>query len=217
MKPRVKICCISSKEEAFAAIGLGASALGLVGSMPSGPGVISDRKIYEIAREIPPPIATFLLTSATRADDIINHHHKTKTNTIQIVDTLEDADYRSIREALPITKIVQVVHVLDESAVDEVLRVEEHVDAILLDSGNPNLEVNVLGGTGKTHDWDLSRKIVELCKRPIFLAGGLGAANIAEAVKAVDPFGVDLCSGVRTNGRLDFSKLKRFFQAIATT
>ena len=210
-KPKVKICCISSKQEASDAIKFGAAALGLVGEMPSGPGVISDEDILEIAREVPPPISTFLLTSETNPQGIIEHHRRCHTNTIQIVDELKDKNYKAIRDALPSVKIVQVIHVLDESSIEEALELSESVDAVLLDSGNPNLEVKELGGTGRTHNWDLSRKIVEQCKKPIFLAGGLKPENVREAIERVQPFGLDLCSGVRTNGKLDLHKVEKFF------
>ena len=110
MKPRVKICCISNIAEARLAIECGASALGLVGYMPSGPGVISDELIAEIAMTVPPPIATFLLTSETRAEAIITHYQKVHTNTIQIVDALQEGTYQQIRQALPNVKLVQVIH-----------------------------------------------------------------------------------------------------------
>ncbi len=213
-KPRVKICCISSKQEALDAIEFGASALGLVGEMPSGPGVISDDEILEIASNVPPPIATFLLTSQTNSQKIIEHHKRVHTNTIQIVDELKARAYHEIREALPNTKLVQVVHVLDESSVDEALELAEFVDAVLLDSGNPNLAVKELGGTGRTHNWALSRKIVEQCGKPVFLAGGLTADNVRAAVETVRPFGLDVCSGIRTDGKLDSWKLELFFNEI---
>ncbi|HEY0429574.1 MAG TPA: phosphoribosylanthranilate isomerase [Pyrinomonadaceae bacterium] len=214
MKPRVKICCISSRREAFDAIEAGAAALGLVGEMPSGPGVISDREILEIARVVPPPIATFLLTSKTNAREIIEHHRRTQTSAIQIVDELPERNYAEIRAALPSVKLIQVVHVTSEKSIDEAIELAESVDAILLDSGNPFLEIKELGGTGRRHDWRLSRKIVESIEKPVFLAGGLNAENAAEAIETVQPFGLDLCSGVRTNGKLDRSKLERFFDAM---
>jgi len=213
-KPRVKICCISSTREAFDAISFGASALGFVGKMPSGPGIISDNKIAEIAGKIPPSIATFLLTSETHSRGIIDHHKKVGTSTIQIVDKIADRDYKRIRDAVPNTKLVQVIHVLDERSIDEALGIVEFVDAVLLDSGNPNLEVKELGGTGRTHNWDLSKRIVEQSDRPVFLAGGLKPENVRRAIETVQPFGLDLCSGVRTEGRLDISKLDRFFTEV---
>jgi phosphoribosylanthranilate isomerase len=214
IKPKVKICCISSIEEANLAIACGAAALGLVGEMPSGPGPISDELIREIAQTIPPPIASFLLTSQTSSNGIIEHHKRTHTNTIQIVDELKTGTYQEIRNALPNVRIVQVIHVIDEKSIEEAVRISTEVDAILLDSGNPNLAVKELGGTGRTHNWNLSRKIVEQCEKPVFLAGGLRAENVREAIEAVQPFGLDLCSSVRTDGKLDKRKLTDFFDCI---
>lgn len=213
MTPRIKICCISSLEEANTAIIYGASALGLVGKMPSGPGIISDELIFTIARQVPPPIGTFLLTSETSANAIIAHHQKVLTNTIQIVDALQEGSYLQIKKALPGIKLVQVIHVLDEKSVEEALSISEQVDALLLDSGNPNLTIKVLGGTGQAHNWLLSRKIVEQSKVPVFLAGGLNANNVKKAIDTVQPFGLDLCSGVRTDKKLDPVKLEAFFRA----
>ncbi len=216
MTPYVKICCIATEQEAAEAVAFGASAVGLVGTMPSGPGPISDEDIFRIAKTVPPPVATFLLTCEQTAQGIIEHHLRTRTNTIQIVDELEGRDYSAIRASLPNVKLVQVVHVINGSSVDEACELAEHVDAILLDSGNPKLAVKELGGTGRRHDWKLSRKIVETCGKPVFLAGGLNAENVGEAIDTVQPFGVDVCSCVRTDGLLDREKLARFFRAIET-
>lgn len=211
---RIKICCIGSIEEARTAISFGASAIGLVARMPSGQGVITDELIYEIAKTIPPPVATFLLTSETTSGGIVSHHRRVNTNTIQIVDELKLGLYEDIREKLPGIKIVQVIHVLNEKSIDEALKVSDKVDALLLDSGNPNLTVKELGGTGRTHNWAISRKIVEQSKVPVFLAGGLNAENVREAIEIVQPFGVDVCSGVRTDEKLDLNKLEAFFRAV---
>ncbi len=214
MKPRVKICCISSLMEAKLAIQAGASALGLVGNMPSGPGIISDELIAQIAKAVPPPVSTFLLTSETNPEAIIAHHQRVHTSTIQIVDALSEGTYHQIREALPGVKLVQVIHVIDEKTVEEAVQVAEFVDAILLDSGNPNLQIKELGGTGRVHNWAISRKIRESIPIPLFLAGGIKAENVKEAIDIVKPFGLDLCSSVRTNGQLDPEKLEAFFAAI---
>jgi len=210
MVPRIKICCISSIEEARIAAEAGASALGLVGLMPSGPGVISDELIFQIAKTVPLPLATFLLTSETSVSEIIKHHQRTQTNTIQLVDALSRDSYKELREALPGIKLVQVIHVLDEGSVAEAIEIAGLVDAILLDSGNPNLPVKELGGTGRIHDWTLSRKIRDSVNVPVFLAGGLNYENIRQAIDTVQPFGIDVCSGVRTNGKLDKEKLDLF-------
>lgn len=211
--PRIKICCISSREEAQLAVQFGASALGLVGHMPSGPGVIDDDLIADIAHSAPPAIGTFLLTSETTADKIIAHHQKVMTNTIQLVDALQSGTYEEIRQVVGPVKLVQVIHVTGEESLDEALRIAPMVDALLLDSGNPNLAVKELGGTGRVHNWDISRRIVEASPAPVFLAGGLRADNVRAAIETVQPFGLDLCSSVRTNHQLDPHKLEQFFHA----
>lgn len=214
MKYRVKICCISSIEEANLAIKYGASALGLVGKMPSGPGVIDDDLIREIVRFVPPALSTFLLTSETSANDIITHYQRVHTSTIQMVDYVDYREYNKIRVALPHVKLVQVIHVIDEESVAEAIEISRHVDALLLDSGNPNLPIKELGGTGRAHDWNLSKKIRNSVNIPIFLAGGINKDNVNKAIEVVKPFGVDLCSSVRTNGAMDENKLRDFFESI---
>ncbi len=196
------------------AISYGASAIGLVGKMPSGPGPISDKHILQIASEVPPPVATFLLTSETEPDKIIQHQKRTYTSVIQLVDYVEKETYQFIKRQIPYIKLVQVIHVQDQSAVDYAAEIEGSVDALLLDSGNPEGKVKSLGGTGKTHDWEMSRKIVEISNKPVFLAGGLNSSNVEIAIKKIKPFGVDVCSGIRTNGKLDEKKLKAFVQTI---
>lgn len=212
---RVKICCISSADEAMIAVKHGASALGLVGKMPSGPGVIGDDLIKDIARIVPPAVATFLLTSETKATDIIEHYRKVNTSTIQIVDALEERQYQQVKNELPHIKLVQVIHVIDKNSVEEAIEIAEFVDAILLDSGNPNLLIKELGGTGRTHNWELSKEIRKAIKIPLFLAGGINKDNVKQAIDIVEPFGVDLCSSVRTNGQLDKRKLEAFFNAVS--
>ncbi|MBE0665980.1 MAG: phosphoribosylanthranilate isomerase, partial [Candidatus Aminicenantes bacterium] len=120
----------------------------------------------------------------------------------------------AIRLVLPVVKIIQVIHVRDEGSIDEALSAAGEADALLLDSGNATLVVKELGGTGRVHDWRLSRKIVEQSPVPVFLAGGLNAANVRAAIDRVQPFAVDVCSGVRSNGCLDPKKLEEFFNVI---
>lgn len=215
MRLRVKVCCIGSVEEAALAVGYGADAVGLVSEMPSGPGVISDELAREIATAVPPPVASFLLTSRQSAAAIVAQQRSVRAGTLQLVDRLTEGTYAELREALPGVGLVQVVHVQDEESVDEALRAAEEADAVLLDSGNQRLAVKLLGGTGRTHDWAISRRIVEQAGKPVFLAGGLKPENVREAVERVRPFGLDVCSGVRTDGRLDERKLSAFFEQVA--
>jgi phosphoribosylanthranilate isomerase len=214
MKPKIKICCIQTLEEAQLAIESGASAIGLVSEMPSGPGVISEEQIELIADSIPPTIATFLLTSKHNIEDIVSQQKRCKTNTIQLCDRLEEGGLKELKKWLPGISIVQVVHIISEESIIEAIEASKYTDALLLDSGNQNLRIKELGGTGRTHNWDISRQIVKSINKPVFLAGGLNATNIKLAMSTVNPFGVDVCNGVRTDGKLDKIKLNNFISNI---
>lgn len=198
------------------AIEHGASAVGLVSEMPSGPGPIPDELIAEIAATIPPGVSSFLLTCKQDVASIIDHQRRLRVNTLQLCDRLPHGAHRELRAALPGVSLVQVVHVTGEQAVDEAIAVAPLVDAVLLDSGNQSLAIKELGGTGRTHDWSLSRRIREAIDVPLFLAGGLKPNNVAAAIEEVQPFGVDVCSGLRTDGALDRHKLSAFFAQIRT-
>ena len=212
IRPRVKVCCIASEEEAALAVRMGASAIGLVSRMPSGPGPIPEFRIRDIAQTVPPAVATFLLTCETTAKLIIEQQRFCRTTTLQLVDEVEPGVHARVREALPGISIVQVIHVRDDDALRQSIAVAPAVDAILLDSGNPSLSTKELGGTGRVHDWALSRKIRDSVAVPVFLAGGLNPGNVAKAITQVAPFGVDACSGLRTNGNLDETKLAAFMR-----
>src|SRR5215510_13326201 len=213
-RPRVKICCIASVAEAWMAIEQGAAAIGLVSAMPSGPGPITEDLIGQIARVVPPGVASFLLTCKQDVESIIDQQRRLGVNTIQICDRLIEGTYADLRRALPGVSLVQVIHVTGPESVDEAQMVAPQVDAILLDSGNQSLAIKELGGTGRTHDWTLSRKIREAIEVPLFLAGGLNPTNVAAAISEVQPFGIDVCSGLRTNGALDPRKLTEFFASL---
>jgi phosphoribosylanthranilate isomerase len=217
MITRIKICCIASVEEARLAVRAGASAVGLVSAMPSGPGPISEELIAEIVPHVPPGVATFLLTCLDDADAIIAQQRRTRVNTIQLCDRIRHADYANLHVAMPGVKLVQVIHVAGPESVEEAIRIAPQVDALLLDSGNQKLAVKELGGTGRVHDWTLSEKIVKSVPRPVYLAGGLKPENVADAVRRVRPFGVDVCSGLRTDGKLNAVKVAAFFAALAMT
>ena len=217
--PQVKICCIASVAEARLALQAGAAALGLVSAMPSGPGVIDDAVVADIAAAVrDSAVRTFLLTARTRADDIAAQHAASGTTTLQLVDHVPLDELRRLRALRPGVELVQVIHVTGEASLAEALQVAPLVDALLLDSGNPALAVKELGGTGRTHDWTLSRRIRDaVWPLPLWLAGGLRAHNVAQAIAAVQPHGLDLCNGVRSDGWLDADKLHAFMAAVRGT
>ena len=216
--PIVKICCIASVQEARLAVAAGARALGLVSAIPSGPGVIDEAVIGEVAawvRRESPAVDTFLLTSRTSAEAISEQHQRLRTTTLQLVDHVPVDELKRLRRLCPDAQLVQVIHVQGEASVDEARAAAPWVDALLLDSGNPALAVKELGGTGRTHDWATSRRIRDAVHPvPLFLAGGLHAGNARQALGAVQPHGLDLCSKVRTDGQLDEDKLRAFMAAV---
>jgi phosphoribosylanthranilate isomerase len=215
VRTRVKVCCITSPETAALAVRHGADALGLVGPMPSGTGIIDLDTAAHLAREVPPVVVSFLLSSATRAEELVEQARHVSPTVLQIVDAVEASAYALLRQELPALKLVQVVHVTGERALPDAMAVAAHVDGLLLDSGNPDAPARELGGTGRVHDWSISRRIAEASPVPVILAGGLTPANIGEAIRSVRPFAVDLCTGLRTAGRLDEAKLEAFMAAVA--
>jgi len=217
IRPRVKVCCIGSVEEAKLAIRYGASALGLVSEMPSGPGVISEGMIAQVASLVPPAVSSFLLTSKPDTLAIIAQQRRLGVNTIQICDRLQSGGYDDLRQALPGISIIQVIHVTGSESVEEAVSIAPYVHGLLLDSGNQSKTIKELGGTGRIHDWTFSRQIRELVDVPVFLAGGLNPDNVTTAIQQVEPFAVDVCSGVRTNGKLDEEKLSKFFIQVAAS
>jgi len=212
--PRVKVCCIASSEEAALAVRHGASALGLVSAMPSGPGVIDDATIAAVARAVPPGVSAFLLTSRVEVAALVDQQRRLAVNTLQLCDWLGAERLQELRARLPGVKLVQVIHVRGEVALREAAAAGPLVDALLLDSGNPDLAVKELGGTGRRHDWALSRRIREEAPVPLFLAGGLDAGNARRALEEVGPYGLDICSGVRSRGALDEARLAAFMAAV---
>lgn len=210
----LKVCCIASPLELRQAIAAGASAVGLVGPMPSGPGVIPLDHIAKLATLVPASVESFLLSSQVTLEGIVAEHAVAGTTTLQLVDAVPHEVLRALRDARPGVRLVQVIHVAGAAAVEEALAAAPLVDALLLDSGNPQAAVKELGGTGRVHDWTLSRAIVRQSGRPVYLAGGMRPDNVRAAMDAVGPHGIDVCTGVRTNGALDPDKLAAMVQAL---
>lgn len=213
---RIKICCLMSKEEIEAVVSFPISAVGFVSNMPSGPGVISETTIAAFAPLVPPGIAKFLLTSSVSSEEIIGQQRRCLVNVIQLCEVVQPELLCELRTQLPGISLIPVVHVIDRSSIKRALELAPFSDALLLDSGSLSGATRQLGGTGKCHDWRLSREIRDSANVPVFLAGGLNPSNVAQAIEAVRPFGVDVCSGVRTNGGLDTKKLTAFVAAVGS-
>lgn len=213
---QIKICCIRNIEEAQMAIDAGANAIGLVSAMPSGPGVVDDKTIIRVSNFAKGKIEIFLLTSETMAERILHQHNIFNPDYLQLVDYVDSSVYKILRREKPDIKIVQVIHVTDFHSIEVAIHYSALADRLLLDSGNPGLQTKVLGGTGKTHNWSFSREIIDAAKIPVFLAGGLSPNNVREAVDLVNPFGVDVCSGLRVNEKLQIRALQEFVKIVRT-
>ena len=211
----VKICCIQSLDEARRALTAGANAIGFVAEMPTSTGTIADARIREIVAALAPEVRSFLLTSRTEPEAIVEHQRAMGANTLQFVDRVSAESRAAVRRRLPHVSLVQVVHVVDRNSVQEARRAEAGADALLLDSGLPDAPNRVLGGTGSTHDWSLSQEIVGGAGCPVWLAGGLRPDHVAEAIRQVRPSGVDVCSGLRPGRALDAGLLAAFVAAVA--
>lgn len=211
-RTRVKICCIATPTEAEIAASAGADLLGLVGHMPTGPGPIPEKLARQIAAGAMPWAAYVLLTSCETPDDITEHAARVGVRTVQIVNHVAPVVHDRLARTAPGLARIQVIHVEDSSALDLIAEYVPHVTAFLLDSGRPAL--GELGGTGRVHDWDISAEFVQRSDWPVFLAGGLTPENVGEAIRLVRPFGVDVCSGVRVDGRLDPDRLAAFMEAV---
>jgi phosphoribosylanthranilate isomerase len=154
------------------------------------------------------------LTCRQDPEGVIDQQKRTGVNTLQLVDEFPIDQYSTLRRNLPGVRLVQVIHVHDGEILEHARLIAAHVDALLMDSGNPLLPVKELGGTGRVHNWSISREIRDSVDCPVYLAGGLNSRNVAQAVRMVNPFAVDVCSGVRTNGMLDKNKLSDFFDSL---
>jgi phosphoribosylanthranilate isomerase len=212
---RFKVCCIKNVNEANLAIDYGASTLGLVSQMPSGPGPIPIDLIRRIAEAVKGQVQTWVLTSKTTSREIINEYQQVKTDGIQLVDEVPEDDCREIKLKFPHVHLVQVRHVQKNSSAAKLSKVNPYINTILLDSGSPNNAVKILGGTGNVHDWNISQDIISHAQVPVYLAGGLHPNNALAAIRDTKPHGLDVCSGLRTNGYLDPNKLKRWSDILA--
>lgn len=212
----IKICCIMNKKELYMALELGVNHVGFVSSMPNGPGIIREEKIRKLAAYAPKDVNTFLLTSHKDTAKIAEQWKYCGTRTIQLCRPMETKGILHLRSLVPMARIVTVIHVQDRTALNRALRVSSVSHAILLDTGDLESPIQKLGGTGRTHDWNISRLIKQRTPTTAWLAGGLNLHNIKHALKAVYPDGIDVCSGVRTNGKLDQKKLSGFIEEVVS-
>ncbi|MGE5328340.1 MAG: phosphoribosylanthranilate isomerase [Deltaproteobacteria bacterium] len=210
---RVKICGIKRIEDALKAIEFGADAIGLLIKTQSK-NSIDENTAREIVRTLPPFCSSVMVVITTDIKEIVELSRYIGVTAIQLHGENSPEDILNIKRELPFVKIIKTLHVTNIETINNCKKYFKIADAILLDS--TNFSGGAVGGTGLTHDWSISRKIVEESPIPVILAGGLNPENVAEAVKIVEPYGVDVQSGVNgEDGFKDYAKLERFIKKAA--
>ncbi len=211
-KTRVKICGIKTLEDALAAAEAGADELGFHVGLTGARAPLEADNVAKIIAELPENVESVMVTSVTEAEQLIQLARKTGAQVIQLYGDATPETIGDVRKALPGIKVWKVLNVSDESSIEKAKEYQDSADAIALDTLNK--ETGVRGGTGKTHDWNISKKIVESISIPVILAGGLNPENVADAVKTVHPYGLDVNSGVSNpDGSKNIEKVKAFVQA----
>ncbi|MFW6088836.1 MAG: phosphoribosylanthranilate isomerase [Gemmatimonadota bacterium] len=211
---RVKVSCLRSAEEVRQAVSFGVAAIGVASGLPAPTAELTDEQIAEIAGAVGDEIGTFLLTALDDPDEIVEKVRRCGVNTVQLWDPLARSAYRKIRQALPGVSIAQSIHVVGEKAADHAREMAAVADALVLSSTNPEPPFRWRDPHGRTHDWAISRRIVASVHVPVILSGGLTERNVADAIRRVRPYGVEVCSGVRRDGALDTSRLVSFLESL---
>lgn len=209
---RVKICGIKNVEDALKSVEYGADAIGvLVGQEHNSKDFISIKTAKKIIESLPPLVSSVLVTHINNSEEISHMIKTIGVTTVQLHSDIDIQGIEKIKFNCPNVKIIKLVHVIDEKSMQQVDFFANSSDAILLDTIN-NVTDQV-GGTGKTHNWEIDRKIVEHTNAKIIIAGGLNPNNIKEAIHKIKPYGVDVNTGVQNkNGLKDYEKLKEFIR-----
>ena len=204
---RIKFCGTTSPMDVQCAIDAGCDALGFImGVTHQSSDVVTPAEAAEMVRRLPPFIEPVAVTHLQGTDDLINLVRDSRCTTLQIQDAIEPSEMDTIRDALPFAKIVKAVHVIDESAIKVGKLYEPYADALILDSRTREK----IGGTGIPHDWNISATIVANSAIPVILAGGLTPGNVAEAIRRVRPYGVDVHTGIKRDSVRDPEKTLMF-------
>jgi len=207
----VKICGVRRQEDALLAAELGADAIGLlVGQKHTSPDFIFTTVAKDIARALPPSVEAVLVTHVEDLDELERLLQQSEIRTIQLHSEIAPSSVERLRGRLPHLKIFKSINIISADSVAYPEAFEKLVDGFVLDS--INVATGQLGGTGKTHDWSVSRQIVmRYPEIPIILAGGLNSENVRSAIEYVHPFGVDVNSGTKApDGFKDTRKMEEF-------
>jgi phosphoribosylanthranilate isomerase len=207
----IKICCIETEEDRARALQDGVTSLGFVAEGLTPPYLVSIPRAATLREGLPRRIEAVLLTAETCAETLVSQARDMDADAIQLCRPVSPQTLAHLRTALPGVRLIGVIHMGDPGGPDRAAAIAESVDIVLLDSGS--LQTSELGGTGRTHDWKESARVRDVVRGELWLAGGLRPDNVGAAITLVRPDGVDVCSGVRTNGRVDPAKVRAFVAA----
>jgi len=208
-KVRVKICGLTREEDLAIAVAAGADAVGFIVGVPSSPRNISLEKAKKLIRRVPIFVKSVLVMVPTSVDALLNTYEKLSPDAIQIHgENLPEASL--LRERLPSTPLIRAIHANPVNALEVASAASKSFDAILLDSSAHGK----YGGTGVVHDWELSKRVNQaILPKPLILAGGLSPENVKDAIRAVQPYAVDVCTSVESRpGIKDPRKVLAFIE-----
>lgn len=212
MPVRVQIAGVSSLDECLAAERAGADALGFTVRLPTGVhDDLTEAKARSIIAALPPFISTVCITYVGTAREAVDLCRYLGVTALQLHGAFPTHELPLIRAALPHLRLIRAVHVTGEPAIAQARSLDRQVDGIILDTFDPATGRG--GATGKTHDWSISRRIVETMRSPVILAGGLTPDNVGDAIRQVAPWGVDVHTGIEdADGSRNLTKLRAFVE-----
>lgn len=203
-KTRVKICGITNWTDARCAVEAGADFLGF-NFYPASPRYISPARAAKIVKRLPSGVAAVGVFVNQREDRVIDVARRLKLDFVQLHGEETPTTVSKIAQYVPVIKALRVRKPFRLAQLQQF----KCASAFLLDGFDPRAR----GGTGKTFDWTVARRAKR--GRTIFLAGGLGPENAAEAKKSVAPYALDVCSGVESKpGKKDAARITAFIDAV---
>jgi phosphoribosylanthranilate isomerase len=204
----VKICGLTREEDLAVAMNMGADAVGFLVGVPESPRNLTLKRAKKLLSSVPVFVDKVVVTPSKSFEWLLEVNNMLKPSAIQIHG--KKIDSKKIEESIQDTMLIKTIYVTESTLNEKTIKDLKKFDAILLDS----FSKNQYGGTGKVHDWKLSRKIKEALEPiPVILAGGLTPNNVKEAILTVKPYAVDVASGIEINpGIKDHKKIKAFIE-----
>ena len=206
---RVKICGITREEDLAVAVAAGADAVGFLVGVPSSPRNLTLERAEMLLKQVPIFVDSVVVTAPQNINGLVEICEGLKPTAIQIHGK-KNFVASEIRERIKDTRLIKTIYVKASNLNGTFIEDLKTFDAVLLDS----FTKGQYGGTGRVHDWNLSRQIKEaVAPLPVILAGGLKPENVKEAILTVQPYAVDVASGVELRPAIkDHEKIRAFVE-----